>query len=239
MGKKKHKPTQSQINGITCIAAILAATLLIIFFSKDNVPTASENDSLQARNIENLKNQEDSVYRSRRPERHDYRRRTLSPHTPPATEQRDFYSTVPPAPTRKPLVVELNDADTTTLMLLHGIGPAFARRIVKYRERLGGFIHKEQLLEVYGFTPALVEHIAPHLTFDSTSLRRLAINQAGLKELIRHPYMDYYFARNLVRLRSQGETFSSPDDLRAIPGADDSLLTKLLPYLDFSIQANP
>lgn len=239
MGKKKRRLTQSQINGITCIAAILAATLLIIFFSKDDVPTAPKGDSLQAQNIEILKNREDSVYHSRRPDGYDYRRRSAPRHTPPATEHKELYSTVPPVPTRKPLVVELNDADTTTLMLLHGIGPVFARRIVKYRDRLGGFTHKEQLLEVYGFTPALVEHIAPHLTFDTASLRRLAVNQAELKELIRHPYMDYYFARNLVKLRSQGETFTTPDDLRAVPGADDSLLTKLLPYLDFSIQAKP
>lgn len=236
MGKKKNRLTQTQINGITCIAVILTATLLIVFFSGDKAPEAAKNDTILARNIDILKKREDSVYRSRRPG-YGSRRRSTASYNPPAGERQDLYTTVPPAPVRKPLVVELNDADTTTLMLLNGIGPAFARRIVKYRERLGGFIHKEQLLEVYGFTPALVEHVAPHLTFDSTSIRRLAINQAGLKELIRHPYMDYYFARNLVRLRSQGGTFATPDDLRAIPGADDSLLTKLLPYLDFSMPA--
>ena len=46
--------------------------------------------------------------------------------------------------------------------------------------------------------------------------------------------MDYYFARDLVNLRSHGETFSSPDDLRAIPSCTDTMLSKLLPYLDFT-----
>lgn len=134
---------------------------------------------------------------------------------------------------RKPLVVELNSADTTTLMLLHGIGPAFARRIVRYREKLGGFIHEEQLLEVYGFTPALLEHIAPHLQLDSGALRKINVNHVELKQFIKHPYVEYYFARDLVNLRSRGVTFATPDDLRAIPSCSDTMLTKLLPYLEF------
>ena len=117
-------------------------------------------------------------------------------------EPQQWYSDEPPAPTRRPLTVELNSADTTTLMLLHGIGPAFARRIVRYRDRLGGFVATEQLLEVYGFTPELLAHIAPHLALDSTIRSRLPVNSIPLKQFIKHPYVDYYFARDLVNLRS-------------------------------------
>src|SRR5437660_80245 len=40
-------------------------------------------------------------------------------------------------------VIELNTADSAKLTELKGIGPSFARRIVNYRNRLGGFIRKE------------------------------------------------------------------------------------------------
>lgn len=118
-------------------------------------------------------------------------------------------------------------------MLLHGIGPTFASRIVRYRERLGGFVDKRQLLEVYGFTPDLLNHIAPSLTLDSSQVKRLPINTIGLKQLIRHPYIEYYQARDLVVLRNHGVLFQSLDDLRAIPSMADSTLQRLQPYLDF------
>ena len=129
--------------------------------------------------------------------------------------------------------MELNGADTTTLQLLHGIGPVFARRIVRYRERLGGFTSTEQLLEVYGFTPELLAHIAPHLTLDSTTIRRIEINSIGLKELIKHPYIEYYQARDIVNLRNKGVRFSTAEDLRAVPSMADSTLARLLPYISF------
>lgn len=147
-----------------------------------------------------------------------------------------LYSHTPPAPTRQPLTVELNSADTLTLQLLHGIGPAYARRIVAYRERLGGYTSTRQLLEVYGFTPALLDHIAPSLRLDTSTLTRLDINSAELKTLVRHPYMEYYLARDIVRLRSLGQRFRSADDLRAIPSMTDTTLAKLLPYLDFGTE---
>lgn len=129
--------------------------------------------------------------------------------------------------------IELNSADTTTLMLLHGIGPTFARRIVRYRDRLGGFVSKEQLLEVYGFTPELLSHIESHLQLDTDSLHRISINRIALKQLIKHPYIEYFQARDIVNLRNRGVHFHSADDLRAIPSMADSTLERLLPYLSF------
>jgi DNA uptake protein ComE-like DNA-binding protein len=105
---------------------------------------------------------------------------------------------------------------------------------VRYRDRLGGFVATEQLLEVYGFTPELLAHIAPHLALDSTIHSRMPVNSIPLKQFIKHPYVDYYFARDIVNLRSRGVTFSTPDDLRAVPSCTDTMLSKLLPYLDFT-----
>lgn len=146
-----------------------------------------------------------------------------------------MYSHEPPPVRKQALRVELNGADTTALQLLHGIGPAYARRIVRYRERLGGFVADSQLLEVYGFTPALLDHLRPQLELDTAARRRIAINRVELKELARHPYVEYYQARDIVNLRAKGVIFSTEEDLRAVPSMADSTLRRLRPYLDFSI----
>ena len=143
-------------------------------------------------------------------------------------------ATAPPPVRRQPLVVDLNTADTTTLMLLHGIGPTYARRIVAYRNRLGGYVDTRQLLEVYGFSEELLAHIQPHLVLTKDSIRRLDVNTIELKQLLRHPYIEYYQARDIVRLRDRGVRFHSPDDLRAVPSMADSTLERMLPYLQFA-----
>ena len=231
MEKKKQSLTHSQISGIVWIIIVLAIVLLILFFSHGAPMETIQNDSIFSQDTAVLSKKENSIYRSRR----HYPNHRQSRHLEWKQETRsDLYTTTPPAPTRRELMVELNSADSITLQLLHGIGPAFARRIVRYRERLGGFFSTEQLLEVYGFTPQLLSHISPHLQLDTTDLRRIPVNSIKLKDFIKHPYVDYYFARDLVKLRSQGTFFNGPDDLRTIPSYNDSLITRLLPYLDFT-----
>ena len=246
MAKKKHWLLHSQISGTIWFAVALIAILAFVFFFFPQSRNTSEQDSKEQNNIADLQKKEDSVYHSRHNQynsqsfskypsqnRISYPSQNSSQRTYPSNKTSDYYTTEPPAPTRQPLVVELNGADTTTLQLLHGIGPAFARRIVKHRERLGGFVSTDQLLEVYGFTPELLAHIRPHLRLDTGALQKISVNTMTLKQLIKHPYMEYYFARDLVNLRSRGVVFSAPDDLRAIPSCTDTMLTRLLPYLDF------
>ena len=226
MGRKKRSASQGQVIGITCLLIGLAIiTGVIIFYSHRTEPALEE---VQKRVEEKafLEKKEDSVYAVRRQKRSEKRvARTLDS---------SYYTTQAPKPMRQPLMVELNTADTTTLQLLHGIGPAYARRIVRYRERLGGFVRLEQLEEVYGITPELVAHLAPHLQIDTAAVQRIRINEAELKRLVKHPYMEYYQARDIVVLRKKGVRFASVDDLRAVPSMADSTLQRLLPYLDFN-----
>lgn len=148
-------------------------------------------------------------------------------------EETSVSSTFSLEASKKALVVELNSADTLTLQLLRGIGPTFARRIVRYRERLGGFYCVEQLREVYGMTDDRYQTLVPHLTVDTDSLRRIDINQVTVKELMRHPYVDPYLARDIIRYRDKGHPYRMVDDLRLVATMDDSTLMRLMPYLSF------
>lgn len=98
--------------------------------------------------------------------------------------------------------IELNSADTLQLQELRGIGPSFARRIVKYREKLGGYYAKEQLMEVYGFTEQLYSQVEKHVTVDASKIRKLNINELDIAELKRHPYISFYEAKAIFDYRN-------------------------------------
>ena len=231
MGNGRRGFTHSQWIGIIWVSVSLLLIMAIGFFSSRRMPEASETDTVETRYIKNAPRYKDSTYRSKRS--YHYSKHIDRKQTYYDRQTDNMYSSQPTPTRRQPLVVELNSADTLTLQLLHGIGPAYARRIARYRDRLGGFTNKAQLLEVYGFTPELLEHIGPSLTIDTTDIRRMDINSVELKQLIKHPYIEYYQARDIVRLRNKGVVFRTADDLRAVPSMADSTLERLLPYISF------
>ena len=98
-------------------------------------------------------------------------------------------------------IVNLNTTDTLELMQLPEIGAFFARNIVDYREKLGGYIDKEQLLEVYGFDSIRLEIIAPFIDIDSVTIRKIRINYYDFKTILRHPYIEYEDVKKIVNHR--------------------------------------
>ena len=240
MGDKKKGLTHSQTIGIVWLSVVLLLIAGMLLFSRQTKLNSLKNNPQDTRASIFLTQQEDSVYQTRHKNHttnNIHRSKTYK--ATPKTDIKEAPVTTyrKPASKKQPLVVDLNTADTVTLQLLHGIGPTYARRIVRYREQIGGFHSADQLLEVYGFTPELLSHIAPYLTLDSTAIRRININSIELKQLAKHPYIEYYQARDIITLRNRGIRFSSVDDLRAIPSMADSTLARLLPYLDFNHSA--
>ncbi len=106
-------------------------------------------------------------------------------------------------------MVELNAADTLQLMKLKGIGTVFAGRIVKYRNLLGGFYSKEQLLEVYNFPEETYSGLIHQIYVDTLKIEKLRINFAGYSELLRHPYIQKDHVERILDYRNQNGPFSS------------------------------
>lgn len=130
-------------------------------------------------------------------------------------------------------VVEINGADSLMLQALPGIGPAFASRIIRFRDRLGGFHHLSQLLDVYGMDSARYEGFVHYVRLDSAQIRRISINQAGYDELRMHPLISNKLAGLIVRFREHHGVFGSEGDLRKLKVLDEESLRHLLPYLEF------
>ncbi len=130
-------------------------------------------------------------------------------------------------------VIELNGADTLQLDQVKGIGPAFARRIVNYRMRLGGFCNKEQLLEVFGLDSALYNEIKAQLRVDLDLVKKININTAVTEDFKNHPYIRYKQVNALIQYRKQHGNYGNIEDLKKVAVLTPELVAKLAPYLSF------
>lgn len=135
-----------------------------------------------------------------------------------------------PSPKKLPLKVELNSADSLGLVALDGIGPAFAKRILKYRQALGGFVALEQLKEVYGFSEEMYEQVKQQFTVEPATVKKIRLNHDDFKTINKHPYLSYELTKSICNMRRRN-TIDKPL-LKGLVG-EEALCQKLLPYVDF------
>lgn len=130
-------------------------------------------------------------------------------------------------------VIELNQADTLTLMRIPGIGRAYAKRITGYRRLLGGYYRIEQLQEVYDMYEELYERIIPYLTIDTELITPISVNSASLDRLKAHPYINFFQAKALVETRRKRGQLSGIEELQLLEEFEADDWARLGPYLDF------
>ena len=129
-------------------------------------------------------------------------------------------------------VQDINAMDSVDWDRLPGIGPVLARRILRFRDGLGGFGSVDQLGEVYGIRDSLLQALKPRLSVaPGFQPPGLSLNEAGPEVLEQHPYLGKRLARLIVAYRQQHGPFARLEDLQAIPLVDSVLLNKLRPYL--------
>lgn len=127
-------------------------------------------------------------------------------------------------------VIDLNKADTADLVEVPGIGPFYARQILKYRSVLGGYVHKQQLNEVYGLEDKS-EQFLKYFKVDTLITKPIKINTADYNDILAHPYIDKRLAYQITEYRRTEGEFQSPEDLQKIENLPDSLIQKIEPYI--------
>ncbi len=132
---------------------------------------------------------------------------------------------------KKKILVDLNTADSVTLLTLYGIGPSFAKRIIKYRNLLGGFYSKSQLLEVYGFDQERLDKINDNIDVSTGGVTKININKVRTDDLKKHPYLDYYTAKAIVDQRIILGKFTSMQQIKEISLIHEDLFSKIKNYL--------
>ncbi|WP_344672654.1 helix-hairpin-helix domain-containing protein [Sphingobacterium kyonggiense] len=152
----------------------------------------------------------------------------INPYVP----QENAYTTRRKESFRK-VLINVNDADTNSWMEVRGIGPVFSKRIVKFRDALGGFHDINQLKEVYGIPEDILERIQQQIQLMPKSHKRILINQISIDSLAKHPYVRYKRARTIINYRVQHGNFKELADLKKILSLDEEFFIKIEPYLDF------
>lgn len=133
---------------------------------------------------------------------------------------------------RKGETIEINEADTSTLKKIPGIGSTYANRILKYRNLLGGYYSINQLKEVYGIDNELYHKIIPYITAKAkTSM--IKINSADFQELIRHPYLNKEQVRIILDIRKRKGKIESINRLTLLEEFSSKDIKRLTPYLSF------
>jgi len=133
---------------------------------------------------------------------------------------------------RRQQAIDINTADSTAWVALNGIGPGFAKRIITYRERLGGFYQVDQLKEVYGLDSIWVKENKALLKVGAGVYRFLKINQVEWKDF-RHPYLPYGQSKVVLAYRKQHGPLKDFETLQQIQLLDQVAWRRLKPYLSF------
>ncbi len=128
-------------------------------------------------------------------------------------------------------ILDLNKATAQDLETLPGIGKVFSRRIVKYRNLLGGYASIEQLKEVYGLPEETYEKIKNYLKVSPENIEKIPINEALPYQIMKHPYFSKKLAYRIVKYRKKYGKFQKVEDLKKIYGITDSLFLKIKPYI--------
>lgn len=125
--------------------------------------------------------------------------------------------------------IEINGADTTLLMKIPGIGSYYASRIVRYRERLGGFASARQLEEIDG----LPESSIAYIKIDEQQIRKMNLNKLTLNQLKKHPYLNFYQAKEICDYRRLKGPLHSIEDLKLLKDFPPDEIERLKPYICF------
>lgn len=176
-----------------------------------------------------------SLAEVRKGRQHSYYKRTTSTHY--SNEQNikeSAYSQNKKQPAYTPKIkpgetLKINSSDTTELKKIPGIGSYYARRIVDYRTRLGGYVSKEQLLEIDDFPVKAIAYI----NIDSENIKKININKSSLAQIKRHPYINYYQASAIVNFRRLHGMIKSISELRLMKEFSPEDLKRIEPYVTY------
>ncbi len=125
--------------------------------------------------------------------------------------------------------VVLNTADTTQLKKVPGIGSYYARQIIRYGQRLGGYVNVDQLDEIDDFP----KESKKYFVIVDAHPNRLNINRLTLPQLRRHPYINFFQAKAITDYRRLHGDIKSLNELRLDRDFPEEAIRRLEPYIEY------
>lgn len=134
----------------------------------------------------------------------------------------------------KPLLspFDINEADTSTLKSVYGIGTKLAERIAKFRSGLGGFVSLNQLSEIYGLDSVVVNRLKKRAFINEDfKPKKINLNTTTEFEMSAHPYISKSIAKAIVAWRFQHGEFKTVDEIKNLNMLKSEDIVKIIPYL--------
>ena len=150
------------------------------------------------------------------------KRDTVFNNLPRIQEKKNFAKTL----------IEINSADSLSIVYLKGIGPGFTKRIIKYRTMLGGFHSVNQLKEVYGMTDSTFALLSSQIKIDENEITKIPINVIDFNSLRKHPYFNFQSAQAIINFRLKHGKLTEVD-IKALSIFSEEKLKLILPYLSY------
>lgn len=125
--------------------------------------------------------------------------------------------------------IDINCNDTSLLKRVPGIGSFFAHSIVRYGQKLGGYVAVEQLDEIENFP----EEAKSYFVIKPFATKRLNVNKLSLAQLRQHPYIGFYRARTICEYRRLHGDIKSLDELKLDRDFTAEAISRLRPYVEY------
>ena len=123
--------------------------------------------------------------------------------------------------------IDINTASVQEFEALKGIGPVLAARIVGFREKQGGFVKVQDILQVYGVKDSLLQALAPYLRLDVGRVPKSNLNQASVLQLVQKAGLQVVVAQAIVRWRQQNGAFANFEALENFEGLSAASMAAL------------
>lgn len=143
------------------------------------------------------------------------------------------FDSIQPPKEKKTLlkVIELNSADSLQILSLYRVGPALTSKIIQYRIKLGGYVHVNQLSEIYGFNEDLLYDLEDKIIVNAKLAKKINLNTITFDELKTHPYFKFVLSKQIVNYRQTHGLYKKIEDLKGIKTVNDSILELIKPYV--------
>lgn len=210
--------TRSQSNGF----AVLLLLLIVVIFTPAIVRSVYDDPQPLPEDIENW-NRFQKLLDAQR----------ISADSLSTIEKKFVYDNPPPKKKwSNQITIDLNLADTTDLKQIRGIGTVLSKRIIKYREALGGFHNPNQLLEVYGLDSTVaLNAIKNNITSKNHTVNQLDLRTSDFRTLLKHPYLGKPHVHAIISYLELNDSLSISGLVDQNP---DLNWESAVPYLSFS-----
>lgn len=126
----------------------------------------------------------------------------------------------------------INSATANDLKKINGIGDKLSNRIIKYRNKLKGFLFMDQLKEVYGLKPEVIQNVKKYFkVINKPKIKKISINEASFKEILKIPFIDYELTKKIMNYRDEFAEFQDLNELKKIDGFPLDKYDRIILYL--------